>query len=77
MTTSEENQLQAELEESKQDLQQDLSEIEDRVRLVRARLSPARFIVENALLALGIGLAVGFVLGWRDARIEDLGKPIA
>jgi hypothetical protein len=77
MTTSEETELQAELEGSKQDLQQDLSEIENKLRLVRARLSPARLIVENALLALGFGLAVGFVLGWRDVRIEDLGKPFA
>jgi ElaB/YqjD/DUF883 family membrane-anchored ribosome-binding protein len=78
MTTSEETeQLQAELEESKQHLREDLSEIEDKLHRARARLSPARFITDKPLLALGVSFALGFILSWMDVSIEDLGKPVA
>jgi hypothetical protein len=77
MSTSEETHwLEAELEKYKQDLHQDLSQIENKLHRTRARLRPATFIGEKTLLALSISFALGFVLGYWDVPIGDIGKPV-
>jgi hypothetical protein len=78
MSTSEETHwLEAELERSKQDLHQDLSQLENKLHQTRARLRPATFIEEKALLVLSLSFALGFVLGYWNVPIEDIGKPVA
>jgi hypothetical protein len=78
MSTSEETHwLEAELERCKQDLHQDLSQLENKLHQTRARLRPTTFIGEKALLVLSLSFALGFVLGYWDVPIEDIGKPVA
>lgn len=78
MSTSEETHwLEAELERSKLDLQEDLSQIGNRLHRTRAGLRPTTFLAERALLALGVSFALGFVLGYWDVPIKDIGKPVA
>ena len=78
MSTNEETQwLEAELERCKQDLHQDLSQIENKLHQTRARLRPATFIGEKTLLALSLSFAFGFVLGYWEVPFEDIGKPVA
>jgi hypothetical protein len=78
MSTSEETHwLEAELEKYKQDLQQDLTQIENKLHRTRERLRPATFIEEKIFLALSISFALGFVLGYWDVPIRDVGKPVA
>ena len=78
MSTSEETQsLEAELERCKQDLHQDLSQIENKLHQTRARLRPSAFIGEKALPVLSLSFALGFVLGYWDVPIKDIGKPVA
>lgn len=69
--------LEAELERSKQDLQEDLSQIENKLHQTRARLRPTTFISEQALLVLSVSFALGFILGYWDVPFEDIGKPVA
>ena len=77
MSTSEETHwLEAELEKYKQDLHQDLSQIENKLHQARTRLRPTNFIGEKALMVLGLSFALGFVLGYWDVPIEEIGKPV-
>jgi hypothetical protein len=76
-TTEETHWLEAELERCKQDLQEDLSQIENKLHRTRARLRPATFIGEKALLVLSASIALGFLLGYWDVPFEDIGKPVA
>jgi hypothetical protein len=75
--TEETHWLEAELERCKQDLQEDLSQIENKLHRTRARLRPTTFIGEQALLVLGISFMLGFILGYSDIPFEDIGKPVA
>jgi hypothetical protein len=78
MSTGEEtHRLEAELQRSKQDLQHDLSQIENKLNQTRARLRPTTFIGEKALLVLSVSCALGFVLGYWDVPLEDIGQPVA
>jgi hypothetical protein len=78
MSTNEETHwLEAELERCKQDLHQDLSQIEYKLHHTRARLRPTTFIGEKALMVLSLSFALGFILGYWDVPIEDIGKPVA
>lgn len=78
MSTSEETLwLEAELERCKHDLQQDLSQIENKLRQTRVRLRPTTLIGEKALLMLSVSFGLGFVLGYWNVPFEDIGKPVA
>ncbi len=78
MSTAEETHwLEAELEQSKHDLRQDLSQIENKLQQTRARLRPTTFMGDKALLILGISFALGFAVGYWDVPLGDLGKPVA
>ncbi|MBV8359501.1 MAG: hypothetical protein JO189_16415 [Deltaproteobacteria bacterium] len=78
MSTNEETHwLEAELEQYKQDLHRDLSQIEYKLHQTRARLSPTTFIGDRMLLMLSLSFALGFVIGYWDVPIEDIGKPVA
>jgi hypothetical protein len=69
--------LEAELERSKHDLQEDLTQIENKLQRTRTRLRPSTFLGDNALIILSISFAVGFALGYWDVPIRDIGKPVA
>jgi hypothetical protein len=69
--------LEAELERSKQDLQEHLFQIEDKLHRTRVRLRPATFIGDKVFLALGISFVLGFALGYWDIPVADIGKPVA
>jgi hypothetical protein len=78
MSTSERtHRLEAELERCKQDLHQDLSQLENKLHQTRAKLRLITFIGERALPVLSLSFALGFVLGYWDVPIEDIGKPMA
>jgi hypothetical protein len=76
-TSQETHWLRAELERSRHDLQEDLSHIESKLQRTRARLRPATFIGDKALLLLGVSFALGFAIGYWDVPIGDISKPIA
>jgi hypothetical protein len=69
--------LEVELERCKQDLQQDLSQIESKLHQTRVRLRPTTIIGEKVHLLLGVSFAIGFALGYWDVPLEDIGKPVA
>ncbi len=75
--TEETHWLEAELERCKRDLQDDLSQIENKLHQTRARLRPTTFIGEKALMVLSVGLLLGFAFGYWDVPFEDIGKPVA
>jgi hypothetical protein len=78
MSLSEETHwLKTELENSRRDLQADLSQIQNKLHRTRARLRPATLLGEKTLLVLGVSFALGFVLGYLDVPIEDIGRPVA
>ena len=78
LSTSEETHwLETELERSRHDLQEDLSQIESKLQQTRARLKPATFIGDNTLLLLGVGFVLGFALGYWDVPIGEITKPVA
>jgi hypothetical protein len=78
MSTSEETHwLEAELERCKLDLHDDLSRIEHKLQLARARLRPTTFMRDRALLVLGISLTVGFAFGFWDVPLGEIGQPLA
>ena len=78
MSTSEETDwLESELERCKHDLQEDLSQIENRLQQTRARLRPATFMEDKALLLLGVSFVLGFAFGYWDVPLGDIGKPVA
>lgn len=76
-STKEMHWLEAELERSRHDLQEDLSHIEIKLHKTGARLRPATFIGDKALMLLGVSLALGFAIGYWDVPIGEIGKPVA
>ena len=65
-TTEETHQYEVELQLSKYDFYQDLSEIKQKLHETRIRLSPMRVIEKKSLMISALGLLVGFVVGNRD-----------
>jgi hypothetical protein len=76
-TTEETHQCEIELELSKHDFHEDLSQIGQKLHETRVRLSPTHVIEEKSLLISALGLLVGFVLGYRNLPLGDIGKPLA
>lgn len=78
LSTAEQTQwLEAELERSRHDLKEDLSHIELKLQQTRARLRPATFIADKALILLGVSLALGFAIGYWDVPIGEVSRPVA
>jgi hypothetical protein len=70
MSTNEEtHQCEIDLELSKHDLQEDVSQIGQKLHETRVRLSPTHVIGEKPLLILALGLLVGVVLGYGTSEI--------
>ena len=78
MSTSEEtHQCEIELGLSKHDFHEDLSQIGQKLHETRVRFSPTHIIGEKSLLISALGLLVGFILGYRNRPLGDIGKPLA
>lgn len=78
MSTSQETHwLEAELERSRHDLQQDLSHIEHKLQQTRARLRPTTFVTDKALILLSVSCALGFAIGYWNVPIGDISEPVA
>jgi hypothetical protein len=69
--------LEAELEQSKLNLHEDLSAIASKLHHARDRLKPTSMVREQPLLALGGAMLFGLLLAYWDVPFEDIGKPIA
>jgi len=69
--------LEAELEQSKRNLHEDLSQIASKLHQTRDRLKPTSVIREKLLPALGVALLFGLLLGYWEVPLEDIGKPVA
>ena len=75
-TTEETHQCEIDLELSKHDFREDLSQIGQRLHETRVRHSPTHVIGKKPLLISVLGLLVGFVLGYRNFPFVDIGKPL-
>jgi hypothetical protein len=60
------HQYEVELQLSKYDFYEDLSEIKQKLHETRIRLSPMRVIKKESLMISALGLLVGFVVGNRN-----------
>jgi hypothetical protein len=74
-TTEETHQCEIELELSKHDFQEDVSQIGRKMHETRVRFSLTHVLGEKPLLISALGLLVGFVLGCWD--LGNIGKPMA
>ena len=75
--TEETHQCEIELELSKHDFQEDVSQIGQKLHETRVSLSPTHVVGEKPLLISALGLLVGFVLGYWELPFGKIGKPIA
>jgi hypothetical protein len=78
MNGSEEIQrLESDLEHEKEDLREDVTRINNKLKKTRANLSPAKLVQGRVFLLSGLTLGLGFALGYRGVPIEDIGRPVA
>jgi hypothetical protein len=59
------NRLESELENSKEDLRENFSQISEKIEQTRSELDPAAFLQKMALPLCTVAAVVGFVLGYR------------
>jgi len=76
-TTEETHQCEIELELSKHDFQEDVSQIGQKLHETRVSLSPTHVVGEEPLLISALGLLVGFVLGYWESPVRKDRQPIA
>ncbi|MBF6570697.1 MAG: hypothetical protein IVW54_17670 [Candidatus Binataceae bacterium] len=69
--------LERELENTRQDLRETVTEINHKVKETRARLSPTAIVQQRPLWFLGLSMLLGLVLGYRGVPIEKVGVPAA
>src|SRR6266851_9862474 len=69
-TTEETHQCEIELELSKHDFQEDVSQIGQKLHETRVSLSPTHVVGEEPLLISALGLLVGFVLGYWESPVR-------
>jgi hypothetical protein len=69
--------LEAELQQSKLNLHEDLLGIASKLHHARDRLKPTGIVREQPLLALSGALLFGLLLAYWDVPFEDIGKPVA
>jgi hypothetical protein len=78
MNGSEEIQrLESDLEHEKEDLREDVTRINNKLKKTRANLSPAKLVQGRVFLLSGLTLGLGFALGYRGVPIEEIGRPVA
>jgi hypothetical protein len=69
--------FEAELEQSKRNLHEDLAQMATRLHQTRVRLMPKSSLGAKPLPLLGIGLLSGLLLGYWNIPFQDIGQPIA
>jgi hypothetical protein len=64
-------QLEADLEQRKAELRNDLAQLEAKVHATRTELNPAKLIGDRLTLLAGLAVLVGFVIGYQTVRGVD------
>jgi hypothetical protein len=68
--------LEADLEDEKRHLREDVGQITEKARETRAELSPTNLVRGKIFLLSGLALALGFAIGYRRFPVEEVGKPV-
>jgi predicted nucleic acid-binding Zn-ribbon protein len=66
------HELESDLENEKRALREDFEQISEKTREIRAELSPTNLVRERIYLFSGLALVLGFVLGYRDSRMNRM-----
>lgn len=69
--------FEAELQQSKQKLQEDLAQMATRLHQTRVRLRPNSLLGVKPLPLMGIGVLFGLLLGYWNVSFQDIGQPLA
>jgi hypothetical protein len=78
MNLSEEmHRLESDLAREKDDLRQDVTRINNKLKATRANLKPAKLLEGRLFLLSSLTLGLGFSLGYRGVPVEQIGGPIA
>jgi hypothetical protein len=69
--------FEAELEQSKQKLHEDLAQMATKLHQTRIRLRPNNVLGVKPLPLMGIGVLFGLLLGYWNVPFQDIGQPLA
>jgi F0F1-type ATP synthase assembly protein I len=64
-------QLEADLEQRKAELRNDLAQLEAKVHATRTELNPTKLIGDGLTLLAGLAVLVGFVIGYQTVRADQ------
>jgi len=70
-------QLEAELENAKADLRDDLSLVREKAQAARVRLSPTNLVRDRIWIICGAAFVIGYVLGYRGLALQEIAGPAA
>jgi hypothetical protein len=68
--------LKCDLEHEKEDLRQDITRINTKLKTTRANLSPAKLMQGRVFLLSGLTPGLGFALGYRGVPVEEIAGPV-
>lgn len=77
MQNEEVRRLEADLESKKEEIREDLTTLEEKVRVTRDELRPSKLIGDRALLFSGVAILIGLVLGYGNSQVVTILKPAA
>jgi hypothetical protein len=72
MGNEEIRQLEADLEQKKAELRDDLVQLEAKVQATRTELNPTKLIGDRLPLLTGLAVLVGFVIGYQNVRVDQI-----
>jgi hypothetical protein len=77
MQSEEIRQLEADLERKKEDIREDLTKIQEKVRVTRTELSPSKLMSDRLFLLSGLAMLLGFAIGYDSVQVNEIFKPAA